>query len=290
MKPKYWLIFGAVAACAAQTVSCTSDFSSCQASRTCPAGGASDAGEAGEEEHGAAGAHAGGAGGAITAGSAGATDDVAGSTSDGGSPTDGGAAGEPNVMSGGAGGSVSSGGTAGLQSGGAGGNVAGAGGSVAGAGPALKADGATCTAASECTSNACTLFHHDQDGDHYGSATDTQSVCGTAAPLHYTADANDCCDTDPDTKPNQTMYFAVANACGNFDYNCAGGATPDYASNPVSTGYVCSADAKSCSPGTAGWQTAIPACGTVGGWLFGCSVVYGCGQLHDINHAAVACH
>ncbi len=49
MKPKYWLVLGAITAAAAQSAACSSKFSSCTESRTCaPKGGTGGMGEAGD--------------------------------------------------------------------------------------------------------------------------------------------------------------------------------------------------------------------------------------------------
>lgn len=78
MKPRYWLILGAVALCAGQVVACSSSFSSCADTRTCiPEGGAGAGGkevgaDAGDSSLGAGrdgGAGKGAGGGAPSAGS-----------------------------------------------------------------------------------------------------------------------------------------------------------------------------------------------------------------------------
>jgi hypothetical protein len=40
---------------------------------------------------------------------------------------------------------------------------------------------------------------------------------------------NDCCDTDSYVHPGQTQYFTSPSLCGNYDYDCDGIATPEYA-------------------------------------------------------------
>ena len=92
MSSKYWLLFGSLSLGAAQTVACSSKFSSCEARRICGGGGASgkagaadaggDNGEAGADESGSAGldAQAAGKGGSAgldaQAGKAGLADDA----------------------------------------------------------------------------------------------------------------------------------------------------------------------------------------------------------------------
>lgn len=70
MKAKHWLLLGALGALTAQVVACSSDFHSCQETRTCPRGGGAGTGDAGSEESGGSsgGEVAGRAGGAGRAG------------------------------------------------------------------------------------------------------------------------------------------------------------------------------------------------------------------------------
>lgn len=39
---------------------------------------------------------------------------------------------------------------------------------------------------------------------------------------------DDCCDTDRNTFPGQTEYFAVPSNCGGFDHDCDGEVTPEF--------------------------------------------------------------
>jgi len=101
MSPKYWLLLGSFAVGAAQTVACTSKFSSCEARRVCSHGssGASEAGAGGDAEV-AEGTSAGKGGGAGANHSGGAKDSgdagEAGEDSSGGTANEGdaGSAGE----------------------------------------------------------------------------------------------------------------------------------------------------------------------------------------------------
>ena len=79
----------------------------------------------------------------------------------------------------------------------------------------------------------------DGDGDGYAPG-----ACGTGL---------DCCDSDNMVYPGQTAYFASANNCGNYDYNCDCSATRLYPSNGT------------CVT-TSGWDGSIPACGVQGTW------------------------
>jgi hypothetical protein len=49
------------------------------------------------------------------------------------------------------------------------------------------------------------------DRDHDGHRA-VGGICG----------GDDCCDFDPIVFPGQTNFFAAANACGNFDFDCDG--------------------------------------------------------------------
>jgi hypothetical protein len=71
----------------------------------------------------------------------------------------------------------------------------------------------------------CSTFYLDSDGDGYGVGVGV-SQCGTTPPTGYANKAGDCCDSDKTAFPGQTAYFTTADACGGFDYNCDGNATP----------------------------------------------------------------
>ena len=91
----------------------------------------------------------------------------------------------------------------------------------------------------------------DKDGDGY---------LAQASPCNGT----DCCDTDPNANPGQTQFFAVADNCGSFDYNCDSKLETEYATDIVCTG----TGLTGCKggPGFVG----DPACGTSGPWASGC--------------------
>ncbi len=135
----------------------------------------------------------------------------------------------------------------------------------------LKPNGAVCAAASECLSGACTLFYHDADMDTFGSLTDTEQVCGSAAPAGYVTNSRDCCDSDANAKPGQATYFDTADACGNYDYNCLNGEEPDPTQNHVLGTQMCDTVNKTCTQ-TAGWSGSLPACGQTSSWYSGCFV------------------
>jgi hypothetical protein len=70
----------------------------------------------------------------------------------------------------------------------------------------------------------------DVDGDGY---------LAKGAPCFGT----DCCDIDSDVHPGQTQYFTTPSQCGNYDYDCDGIATPEYAvANCQWVGLGCTGD------------------------------------------------
>jgi hypothetical protein len=86
----------------------------------------------------------------------------------------------------------------------------------------------TCTDGKLGTWSDCTLgtqrvtYYRDQDGDGHGSPTLTTTVCGAAPAGYIAGPADDCCDLDANAYTGQTSFFQVANACGDFDYDCNG--------------------------------------------------------------------
>jgi len=194
-------------------LSCSSEFRTCVAYRSCPVDRMTDGGSAGES--GAAGAHLdGGAGGTGSDGSA--------------------SAGDPNA---GAGGETEEGGT-----GGVGCNVG-----------CNKADGVKCASNAECVSGACKTFFKDSDSDTFGSnrEADKSAFCGTSPPVGYSTDAKDCCDTDKNAKPGQLLFFEASNNCDSFDYNCSGTNDLDPQQEHVAV-ETCEVPSKTCSV-TSGW-------------------------------------
>jgi hypothetical protein len=116
-----------------------------------------------------------------------------------------------------------------------------------------------CTAAGQCASGACTQFFRDGDGDGQVGSTGSR-FCGTTPPAGFQAMAGpDCCDTDPAVHPGQSplMFFAMPNACGNFDYDCAGGEQKRFTTNQK-------CDLVSCLSGWEPTAAGIPQCGQTG--------------------------
>jgi hypothetical protein len=83
----------------------------------------------------------------------------------------------------------------------------------------------------------------DQDKDGYKAKG---GACG----------GNDCCDTDPNAHPGQTMFFTNADACGSYDYNCDGTIETE-----ISTMITCTGLGVTGCSGGPGF-TGDPACGT----------------------------
>ena len=91
------------------------------------------------------------------------------------------------------------------------------------------ADGAPSSSAGDAASHDA-ADPCDQDGDGHKA---TGPTCG----------GDDCCDTDSNAYPGQTAYFSTPTACGGYDYNCDGVATPQYGlANCQSSVLSCSGD------------------------------------------------
>jgi hypothetical protein len=84
-------------------------------------------------------------------------------------------------------------------------------------------------------SQACTAWYPDCDGDHYAvpnatpvysceaplSPVNTAVSCPNGAPNpQWAQQTGDCCDYDSYAYPGEPYFYAVADACGLFDYNC----------------------------------------------------------------------
>jgi hypothetical protein len=97
------------------------------------------------------------------------------------------------------------------------------GGNVCRNGACLLPDGKLCGSGAECASSSCNQFWPDTDKDGHGAAdAQPQRLCGRLPPTGYAASNDDCCDSDKNAHPGQDNFFADANKCGSFDYNCNG--------------------------------------------------------------------
>jgi hypothetical protein len=94
-----------------------------------------------------------------------------------------------------------------------------------------------------------------------------QKYCGeTLAPEGYVSFKRDCCDSDAQAKPGQTVYFPTANTCGSFDYDCDAFIGKQFAF-PAQT--TCDLEAHSCTVDRTGFA-ALTACGATGLWVESC--------------------
>ena len=137
-------------------------------------------------------------------------------------------------------------------------------------------DGDPCSTGDTCRDGACRpssilpSWHPDEDGDTYGDPA--AAVCTDEAPAGHVADGRDCCDTDGNVHPDQTVWFPAPRDCGDvvsFDYDCDGVEEPRW----TDTGGGCSISGLDCLS-TLGWEgTGVPACGSTARWVQGCLVV-----------------
>jgi hypothetical protein len=118
--------------------------------------------------------------------------------------------------------------------------------------------GQPCTANADCAAGACTTFLRDADGDGYGNPSVTSRACGSTPPAGHVSVGGDCCDSDINVNPAQTMFFPGTSQCGGRDFNCNGTLEPG-----ITTLQNCSTAA--CQ---SGWSAGVPACGTMASWLF----------------------
>ena len=93
----------------------------------------------------------------------------------------------------------------------------------------LLNDGQPCALASQCVSTVCTPFYVDQDDDGYGTGP-ASGFCGTTAPIGYSIQTGDCCDTASNLALAKQIHpgagFQTTSAggvCGvTWDYDCDG--------------------------------------------------------------------
>jgi hypothetical protein len=124
-------------------------------------------------------------------------------------------------------------------------------------------------------------YYPDNDGDGYGAPSGAVKSC--AKPAGYASNGKDCCDGDPSVHPGQSGYFASANACGNFDYNCDGaeslkpGGTPG-GCPPIECAIVNGACTQT-NTGCTSYLT-VAACGQPLGYVSSFCVGYSCGPTN----------
>ncbi len=119
----------------------------------------------------------------------------------------------------------------------------------------------------------CNAYYRDADGDTWGVSADQKCLCVPTG-VYTATRGGDCCDLDGHAYPGQTDFFATANACGNFDFNCDGGGTVQYTYGTGSCGSW-----PACDTNT-GWIGGAPACGQAGQLLTSCgwTLFNGCKQ------------
>ena len=127
----------------------------------------------------------------------------------------------------------------------------------------LLNDGLACTLASQCASNACTLYYHDGDGDGYGAGTPS-NFCGTATLVGYATQGGDCCDDNATINPGADFHTTIGSCDGvtTWDYNCDGTAEPQKTGSiSVPNGCVSGAACPSCTANPMTSQLVVQTCG-----------------------------
>jgi len=98
-------------------------------------------------------------------------------------------------------------------------------------GKCLSRDGEGCAAAADCASGVCNVFFRDEDGDGYGSPSNSIAKCSTSSPpAGYVTNSGDCCDNGGNlllaAKINPAATFQSVSASGlcgvTWDFNCNG--------------------------------------------------------------------
>jgi hypothetical protein len=81
-------------------------------------------------------------------------------------------------------------------------------------------------------------------------------------------DNTDCCDSDSNARPGQTLYYSSArNGCGGYDYNCDGVETREFTQ---SFSMNCNLAMNTCTLLNPGWYGAVPVCGDNPNWVHAC--------------------
>ncbi len=121
----------------------------------------------------------------------------------------------------------------------------------------------------------CFDHYYDGDGDGWGIAEDSRCLCAEGDGVvtgHTTPLDGDCCDADERVNPEQGGWFAGADACGSFDYDCSTQAEREHPSAGA-----CTCPEGLCALGgcthVAGWVGAVPACGQSQSFVTGCGLL-----------------
>jgi hypothetical protein len=138
------------------------------------------------------------------------------------------------------------------------------------------ADGTACMRAAQCSSNACTPFYLDGDGDHYGAGAAT-NFCGTTAPTGYAAQGGDCCDTNPTINPGAAFQTTIGTCNGNttWDFNCDG-VIETQKSGTVAVPNGCAPGATCASGCPPAPNAIVPIVQTCGDWTTGAACAAAC--------------
>jgi hypothetical protein len=144
----------------------------------------------------------------------------------------------------------------------------------------LRPNGTACSAADQCTSGVCTTFYRDGDSDTYApsGATATQ-LCG-ATVAGYATRTGDCCDSDSNSRPNQTGWPTTISNCSgvgwNHDCGTVAGVQFRYnGSNGCTESGGCATGSAFCSG--PGWSGSMVQCGNPGTYRT-CSTILVCNQ------------
>jgi hypothetical protein len=139
----------------------------------------------------------------------------------------------------------------------------------------------------------CKSAYFDGDGDGFGLAEASISLCddkAPAAPAGYTLISGDCCDQDNKVFPGQAEHFEATNACGTFDYNCDKIATLQVTTRGRCGGNVFVSGGCEASP--EGWDGSVPTCGAEGRWLDDCDsggFPPSCNSKHETSRRVQSC-
>jgi hypothetical protein len=119
----------------------------------------------------------------------------------------------------------------------------------------------------------------DSDADTFrtsATVSSTDTACTSSGHALASA-ALDCCDSDANARPTQTLYYSTVDACGSYDYNCSG--TAERQLSTISSGSCTDdgTDTGTCaSTPSSGWIGSVPACGSSGMRSGGCTTAPDC--------------
>lgn len=135
-------------------------------------------------------------------------------------------------------------------------------------------------------------YYPDGDGDGYGDGgpgslgeclCPYQAAARVAAGEPLVANNDDCCDIDRRANPDNRTFYASANECSGYDWDCDGEVQYQYPTAGAGPGCgICAGCG--CHPGSGSWvSSVVPFCGQAAdfykGGTTGCNAV--CGQKRD---------